>query len=87
MSKRDKNRFLRASMFVTCYIKLFRTGADRHNGILMSLFLLVAETNRDIRTMSMTSFRCLYCSFLADFTHYCNVSIVNFEKINAVAVC
>ena len=31
-------------MVVTYYIKLFRTGADKHNGILMSLFLLVAET-------------------------------------------
>ena len=37
---------LRASMVVTyyIYIRLFRTGADRHNGILMSLLLLVAET-------------------------------------------
>ena len=34
----------RASMVITYYIKLFRTGADRHNGILMSLLLLVAET-------------------------------------------
>ena len=25
-------------------VKPFRTGADRHNGILMSLLLLVAET-------------------------------------------
>ena len=33
----------RASMVITYYIKLFRTGADRHNGILMSLLLLVAE--------------------------------------------
>ena len=31
-------------MVVTYYIKLFRTEADRHNGILMSLPLLVAET-------------------------------------------
>ena len=31
-------------MVVTCYIKLFRSGADRHNGILMLLFLLLAET-------------------------------------------
>ena len=31
-------------MFVTYYIKLFRTGTDRHNGILMSLLLLVAQT-------------------------------------------
>ena len=30
-------------MVVTYYIKLFRTGADRHNGILMSLSLLIAE--------------------------------------------
>ena len=35
---------LRASMVVTYYIKLFRTGADRCNGILMSLLLLGAET-------------------------------------------
>ena len=33
-----------ASMVVTYYIKLFRMGANRHNGILMSLLLLVAET-------------------------------------------
>ena len=31
-------------MVVTYYIKLFRSGAERHNGILMSLLLLVAET-------------------------------------------
>ena len=36
--------FSRASMVVTYYIKLFHTGADRHNSILMSLLLLVAET-------------------------------------------
>ena len=39
-----KIALLRASMVVTYYIKLFRTGSDRHNGILMSLLLLVAET-------------------------------------------
>ena len=33
-------------MVVTYYIKLFRTGADRHNGILKSLLLLVAETKK-----------------------------------------
>ena len=38
-----KIALLRASMVVTYYIKLFRTEADRHNGILMSLLLLVAE--------------------------------------------
>ena len=35
-----------ASMVVTYYIKLFRTGADRHNGILVPLPLLVTETKR-----------------------------------------
>ena len=33
----------RASMVAAYYIKLFRTEIDRHNGILMSLLLLVAE--------------------------------------------
>ena len=32
------------SMVVTYYVKLFRIGTDRHNGILMSLLLLVTET-------------------------------------------
>ena len=32
-------------MVFTYYIKFSRMGADRHNGILMSLLLLVAETN------------------------------------------
>ena len=31
-------------MALTYYIKLFHMGADRHNGILMSLLLLVKET-------------------------------------------
>ena len=31
-------------MVVIYYIKLFRQVADRHNGILMSHLLLVAET-------------------------------------------
>ena len=39
-----KIALVRASMVIAYYIKLFRTGADRHNGILMSLLLLVAET-------------------------------------------
>ena len=39
-----KIAFVCASNIVTYYIKLFRTGADRHNGILMSHFLQVAET-------------------------------------------
>ena len=39
-----KIALLCASMVVIYYIKLFRTGADRHNGVLMSLLLLVTET-------------------------------------------
>ena len=39
-----KFALVRAPMVVTYYIKLFRMGADRHNGILlMSLLLLFAE--------------------------------------------
>ena len=50
-----KIALLCASMVVTYYIKLFRTGADRHNGILMSLLLLVAETK--MRTTTRTKYR------------------------------
>ena len=39
--KKGKIPLVRVSMAVT-----FRTGADRHNSILMSLFLLAAETKR-----------------------------------------
>ena len=35
---------MRESIALTNYTKLFRTVADRCNGILMSLFLLAAET-------------------------------------------
>ena len=39
-----KIALVRAPMVATCYIKFFRTGADRNNDILMSFLLLVAET-------------------------------------------
>ena len=39
-----KFALVRASMVVTNSLKLFRTGTDRHSGVLMSLLLLVAET-------------------------------------------
>ena len=39
-----KIALLRTSIVINYYIKLFRTGADRRNGILMSPLLLVAET-------------------------------------------
>ena len=41
--KNGKIALVRASMVVTYYVKLFRTGANRHSGILMSLLLLVSE--------------------------------------------
>ena len=48
----------RASMVVTYYIKLFQTGADRHNGILMSLLLLVAEAiNKKTENLEKTCAR------------------------------
>ena len=41
-----KIALVRSSMVVTYYIKLFRKGTNRYNGILMSLLLLVTEKNR-----------------------------------------
>ena len=43
-NQNKKIAVLRASMVVTYFIKLFRAEVDRHNGILISLLLLVAET-------------------------------------------
>ena len=43
-----KFALVRASMVLTYYFKLFHTGADRHNGISMSLLLLVAKTEKKI---------------------------------------
>ena len=48
-----KIALLRASMIVTYYIKFFRTGADRRNGILMSFLHLVAETINSLLIPSM----------------------------------
>ena len=41
-----KIALVRTSMVVTYYIKPFRTGADKHKGILMSLLLLVAKPTK-----------------------------------------
>ena len=41
-----KTELASASMVVIYCIKLYRTGAKRYNGILMSLLLLVAETKK-----------------------------------------
>ena len=47
-----KIALVRASVVVTYYIKLFRTGPDRHNGILMSLLFLVAKTKTFLKKYS-----------------------------------
>ena len=46
----EKRKFAlaHASIVITYYIKLLCTGADRHNGILLSLLLLVTETIRAV---------------------------------------
>ena len=46
--KNKKGAVLRASMVITYYIKLFRMRADRQNGTLIPLLLLVAETETKI---------------------------------------
>ena len=38
-----KTALVRVSIVATYFIKLFRTGADRHTGILISLLVQVAE--------------------------------------------
>ena len=64
---KTKIALLRASMVSTNYIKLFRTGADRHNGILMSILLLVVETNTVWYRSGV---------FIFDFNHSQHVNIV-----------
>ena len=50
-----KIALLRASIVVTYCLKFLRTGADRHDGILMSLLPLVAETmNKDTIQLLVT---------------------------------
>ena len=38
---------------------------------------------KDIRTMPLELFSCLYCYLGTYFTHCFSVSIVNFEQVNA----
>ena len=39
------------------------------------------KVNKDTRTTSLTSFRCLYCQLLADSTYCSDVSIADFKKV------
>ena len=52
-----KQKVLRAWMVVTYKIKLFYIEDDRHNGILMSLLLLVAETKETSQRIQKEIFR------------------------------
>ena len=63
----SKIALLRKSMVVTYYINLFRTGAARHNGILMSLLLLVAETITVLCTAYLTSNTILFTRSCVNF--------------------
>ena len=62
-----KTALVRASMIVTYYVNLFRTGTYRHNSILMSLLLLVTETisgsketwNKNLKLAIVSSSTCL----------------------------
>ena len=46
--RKRKNHTCACSMIVTYYIKLFHTGTNRDNGMLMPLLLLVAEEKKSI---------------------------------------
>ena len=59
--------FLRASMIVTNYIKLLRTGAGKYNGILIRLLLLVAETKNKPKTTADSCHLLTWSSFLKVF--------------------
>ena len=52
-----KQKVLRAWTVVTYKIKLFYVEDDRHNGILMSLLLLVAETKETSQRIQKEIFR------------------------------
>ena len=81
-------------MVVTYYIKLFHAGADRHNGILMSLLLLVAETIKNIYlllskahpisvisvVLHMNNFAELQCLSMMEFSF--NTFPLNFDSLS-----
>ena len=61
-------------MVVTYYIKLFRGEVGRHNGIFMSLLLLVAETIRSCRNESEVL-------FLVHFSQFINGVNIGFNQM------
>ena len=65
-----KIALLRAFMVLTYYIKLFRTWADRHNDILMSLLLLVAEAKK-VQLFSFFLFSLTAVFFLFSYQGVC----------------
>ena len=73
---------------LTYYIKLLCTGANRHNGILMSLLLLVTEAKTPrwdpavcillliiLYSLFYTPYKCLHCLFSFLFFHDFNVLV------------
>ena len=54
----------------------------KHKNNLWNLFKV---KNKGTRTMSLTSFWCLYCWLWKEFTHCSGVSIVDFGQVNADA--
>ena len=79
-----KIALLHASMVITYYIKLFRTGADRCNGILMSLLLAVAETIKQFavicRSFPAFTERVVFWNYFLNDLSVENTSVFNFYK-------
>ena len=79
-----KIALLHASMVITYYIKLFRTGADRYNGILMSLLLAVAETIKQFavicRSFPAFTERVVFWNYFLNDLSVENTSVFNFYK-------
>ena len=67
-------------MVVTYYIKFFRIGADRRNGILMSLLLLVAEKTMIGKVLSLEDLMKRNMIWLETHNHKINTCLFHFPK-------
>ena len=54
-------------MVVSYYVKLFRTGANRYNGTLMSLLPLVTETIKILLNLQLTKLNSILMHALTKF--------------------
>ena len=68
----------RTSIVVIYYIKLFREGTDRHNGILISLLLLVGETKKSV---FRTEFHIKHTSHLKTITLHLLLSVFFHQQL------